>query len=210
MVRGQSGSRCVESAAAPQFSQLRCGHLGTARLRGIAGTRRPPLEEFREMILAGDIGGTHARLAFFDVTNGSFRLVSSAVFPSRDFSGLDQIVTKFVEGSHFRPDIACFGVAGPVRNGKVETSNLPWGIAVLGPGDVVALNQVNGHAVGNQAVISAGTGLGEAGMYWDGRQHHVFACEGGHSDFAARNELEMDLLRYLQKRFGHVSYERAV
>jgi len=189
------------------------------------------------MILAGDIGGTHARLAFFDVTNGSFRLVSSAVFPSRDFSGLDQIVTKFVEGSQFRPEIACFGVAGPVRNGKVETSNLPWlieakvladklkikkallindleanawGIAVLEPGDVVALNQVNSHAVGNQAVISAGTGLGEAGMYWDGRQHHVFACEGGHSDFAARNELEMDLLRYLQKRFGHVSYERAV
>src|SRR5215469_11968624 len=178
MVRGQSGSRCVESAAAPQFSQLRCGHLGTARLRGIAGTRRPPLEEFREMILAGDIGGTHARLAFFDVTNGSFRLVSSAVFPSRDFSGLDQIVTKFVQGSQHRADIACFGVAGPVRNGKVETSNLPWlieanawGIAVLEPGDVVALNQVKGNAVGNQAVISAGTGLGEAGMYWDGKQH---------------------------------------
>jgi len=64
--------------------------------------------------------------------------------------------------------------------------------------------------VGNQAVISAGTGLGEAGMYWDGKQHHVFACEGGHSDFAPRNQLEMDLLRYLQKRFGHVSYERAV
>ena len=189
------------------------------------------------MILAGDIGGTHARLAFFDVTNDCFHLVSSAVYSSREFSGLGQIVTKFVESSTVRPDTACFGVAGPVRNGRVETSNLPWliesqelserlqikkamlindleanawGIPILQPGDVVALNQVKGNPVGNQAVISAGTGLGEAGMYWDGKQHHVFACEGGHSDFAPRNQLEMDLLRYLQKRFGHVSYERAV
>ena len=189
------------------------------------------------MILAGDIGGTHARLAFFDVTNDCFHLVSSAVYSSREFSGLGQIVTKFVESSTVRPDTACFGVAGPVRNGKVETSNLPWliesqelserlqikkamlindleanawGIPILQPGDVVSLNQVKSNPVGNQAVISAGTGLGEAGMYWDGKQHHVFACEGGHSDFAPRNQLEMDLLRYLQKRFGHVSYERAV
>src|SRR5205823_7498867 len=63
---------------------------------------------------------------------------------------------------------------------------------------------------GNQAVISAGTGLGEAGMYWDGLKHHVFASEGGHTDFAPRNELEMDLLRYLRGKFGHVSYERIV
>src|SRR5215831_8208251 len=177
MVRGQSGSRCVESAAAPQFSQLCCGHLGTARRRGIAGTRRPPLEEFREMILAGDIGGTNARLAFFDVTNGSFRLVSSAVFPSRDFTGLGQIVTKFVEASKLRHDLACFGVAGPVRNGMVETANLPWiieakdladkleikkalringlgpgagGSAGRGPGDVGAARRAKGHAGGNQ------------------------------------------------------------
>ena len=189
------------------------------------------------MILAGDIGGTNARLAFFDVVNGQFRLVSSSIFPSREYSGLDQIVTRFVRGSSQRPDAACFGVAGPVRNGRVETSNLPWiidssrlshelglektllindleanawGIPVLQPEDVVELNQVKGNPVGNQAVISAGTGLGEAGMYWDGKQHRVFACEGGHSDFAPRNQLEVDLLHHLQTRFGHVSYERAV
>jgi glucokinase len=135
------------------------------------------------------------------------------------------------------PDSACFGVAGPVRNGRVEASNLPWvidsnrladelrirkavlindveanawGIPTLDPKDVVSLNQVKGAPAGNQAVIAAGTGLGEAGMYWDGVQHHVFACEGGHGDFAPRNELEMDLLRYLRARFGHVSYERIV
>lgn len=189
------------------------------------------------MILAGDIGGTHARLAFFDASNGHFRMVSSSVFPSREYSGLDQIVAKFVSTSKLSPDKACFGIAGPVRNGRVEASNLPWviegkrlaeelklkkavlindleanawGIGTLNPEDVVALNQVPGNAVGNQVVIAAGTGLGEAGMYWDGTQHHIFASEGGHSDFAPRNDLELELFRYLRARFGHVSYERIV
>jgi glucokinase len=189
------------------------------------------------MILAGDIGGTHARLAFFDVNNGNFRLVSASVFPSREYSGLDQIVAKFVDSSSLHPDAACFGIAGPVRNGRVETSNLPWtieakrladelklkkavlindleanawGISSLNAEDVVCLNQIKGHPLGNQAVISAGTGLGEAGMYWDGSKYHIFACEGGHSDFAPRNELEIELLQYLTKRYGHVSYERIV
>jgi glucokinase len=189
------------------------------------------------MILAGDIGGTHARLAFFDVNNGDFRLVSASVFPSREYSGLDEIVSQFVDSSSLHPDAACFGVAGPVRNGSVATSNLPWtisakrladelkltkallindleanawGIAALAAKDVVCLNQVKGAPVGNQAVIAAGTGLGEAGMYWDGAKHHIFACEGGHSDFAPRDELEIELLQYLAGRFGHVSYERIV
>jgi glucokinase len=189
------------------------------------------------MILAGDIGGTHARLAFFDVTGGGFRLASATVFPSREFAGLDQIVSRFVDTSNLSPEAACFGVAGPVRDGRVEASNLPWiieskrlaselkldhatlindleanawGIPLLDATDVVPLNHVEGTPVGNQAVISAGTGLGEAGMYWDGAQHQIFACEGGHSDFAPRNELEIDLLRYLSARYGHVSYERII
>jgi glucokinase len=189
------------------------------------------------MILAGDVGGTNARLAFFDVTDGRLRLVSASVFPTREYAGLDQIVSKFVDTSNLHPDAACFGVAGPVRNGRVEASNLPWiieskrladelkletavlindlvanawGISALDPEDVVSLNQVKGHPIGNQAVISAGTGLGEAGMYWDGAKHHIFASEGGHSDFAPRDELEMDLFRYLSGRYGHVSCERVV
>jgi glucokinase len=189
------------------------------------------------MILAGDVGGTNARLAFFDVMNGHFRMVSASVFPSREYAGLDQIVSKFVETSKLHPDAACFGVPGPVRNGRVETSNLPWviestrladelnlektvlindleanawGIATLDPEDVVSLNQVKGNPVGNQAVISAGTGLGEAGMVWDGSQYRIFATEGGHSDFAPRNELEIELFRYLSGQYGHVSYERVV
>ena len=187
------------------------------------------------MILAGDIGGTNARLAFFDVEDDRFRLVSATIFPSREYSGLDQIVSEFIQTSDVRPDRACFGIAGPVRNGRVETSNLPWivegerlanelqlkkvllindleanawGIADLDPKDAVALNQVKGNPQGNQAVIAAGTGLGEAGMYWDGTQYQVFATEGGHTDFAPRNELEVELFRYLNTQYGHVSYER--
>jgi glucokinase len=187
------------------------------------------------MILAGDIGGTNARLAFFDLQGGRFNLVSASVFPSRHYAGLDKIVTEFVSSSNVQPDTACFGIAGPVRDGRVEASNLPWiveskrlaeelniekallindleatawGIAALDAKDVVTLNKIKLPPIGNQSVIAAGTGLGEAGLYWDGRQYHIFASEGGHADFAPRNDLEVELFCHLTKRFGHVSYER--
>ena len=85
-----------------------------------------------------------------------------------------------------------------------------WGVSALRPEEIVSLNKINATDDGNRAVIAAGTGLGEAGMYWDGTRHHIFACEGGHADFAPRNELEIDLFRYLGLRFGHVSWERIV
>lgn len=187
------------------------------------------------MILAGDIGGTNARLAYFQPQNGHLRLVSERVFPSRAHREFGEIVTQFVDESGTRPEAACFGIAGPVRNGRVETSNLPWvieqsrlatqihlpatllindleasawGIGALETADLIPLNSVSGAAIGNQAVIAPGTGLGEAGLFWDGYRHNVFACEGGHTDFAPRDELQIELLRYLHDRFGHVSYER--
>ncbi len=85
-----------------------------------------------------------------------------------------------------------------------------WGIGALDSTDLISLNEGIPAAIGNQAVIAAGTGLGEAGMFWDGRQHHVFACEGGHTDFGPRNELETALLKYLLAKFGRVSYERVL
>jgi len=85
---------------------------------------------------------------------------------------------------------------------------IAWGITALGTADLVALNAGSGSARGNQAVVAPGTGLGEAGLYWDGNRHHVFACEGGHADFAPRTDLQVKLLQYLAARFGHVSYER--
>ena len=189
------------------------------------------------MILAGDIGGTNARLAYFQSHNGILQMVSERVFPSRDHKELGEIVTQFLDDSRTRPQVACFGVAGPVRNGRVETSNLPWiieqsklakqihlpstilindleasawGVGALLAGDFVALNQVSGPTIGNQAVIAPGTGLGEAGLFWDGSHHHVFACEGGHADFAPQDELQIALLQFLRARFGHVSYERVL
>jgi len=189
------------------------------------------------MILAGDIGGTNARLACFQPQNGHLRLISERVFPSREHSELGEIVGKFLDESGPRPEVACFGIAGPVQNGRVETSNLPWvieqarlakqirlpatllindleaiawGIGALTAGDLVPLNRVNRPVTGNQAVIAPGTGLGEAGLFWDGSRHHVFACEGGHTDFAPQDELQIELLRFLHTRFGHVSYERIV
>jgi len=189
------------------------------------------------MILAGDIGGTNARLSCYRQVNGHFVAVHEDVFASRQYRSLDEIVVKFVSDSGVQPDSASFGIAGPVRHGRVETSNLPWvvessrlaeelqlpsvnlindleaqawGIQCLEDSDTVPLNHVKEAPVGNQAVVAAGTGLGEAGLFWDGRQYQVFACEGGHCDFAPRNELEIELLRYLLTRFGHVSYERIV
>jgi len=188
------------------------------------------------MILAGDIGGTNARLAYFQPQNGHLRLISERVFPSREYSELGEIVSKFLQDTGTRPEIACFGIAGPVHNGRVETSNLPWiieqsrlskqiqlpatllindleanawGIGALNPQDLVALNRAAPSA-GNQAVIAPGTGLGEAGLFWNGSQHQVFACEGGHTDFAPQGELQIELLRFLSSRYGHVSYERVL
>jgi glucokinase len=84
-----------------------------------------------------------------------------------------------------------------------------WGIGGLSPQDLVALNHAEPSA-GNQAVIAPGTGLGEAGLFWNGSQHQVFACEGGHADFAPQGDVQIELLRFLASRYGHVSYERVL
>ncbi|MBV9341559.1 MAG: glucokinase [Acidobacteria bacterium] len=193
------------------------------------------------MILAGDIGGTHARLALFNVDKGKFQLVRSAVFPSQHYAGLERIIAEFVGNAGIRPAQACFGIAGPVTNGRVVASNLPWivesallaeelkisqaglindleatgwGIGALSASDLVPLNdRARGSdptAQGNQAVIAAGTGLGEGGLYWDGKRHYVFASEGGHCDFAPVDDIQIELFQYLRTRYGRVSYERIV
>jgi len=189
------------------------------------------------MILAGDIGGTKTRLAYFDTGNAGLTLVADETFPSQNYNSLDEIVKNFVNKHSVSITRACFGIAGPVKRACVKTPNLPWlvdghrlaqrlhlesvglindleanafGVACLGPEDFLVLSEGGGELVGNAAIISAGTGLGEAGLYWDGAQHHPFASEGGHADFAPRNSIELELLRYLIKQFGHVSYERVL
>ncbi len=187
------------------------------------------------MILAGDIGGTNTRLGLFEEKNGRVSAVVSSTYPSKEHDSLDEIVAKFV-AEHGRPiEGACFAIAGPVHEGRVATTNLAWlvdggrlagklglrriglindleaigyGLPQLERQDLVTLNQGQAGAIGNRAIIAAGTGLGQAGCYWDGREHRPYACEGGHADFAPRNELEVELLRYLLGKFDRVSYER--
>ena len=189
------------------------------------------------MILAGDIGGTNTRMAVFEYDAQHPRVAVEEKYPSGKYNALHEIVAEFAQKHDCEITRASFGVAGPVVSGKAKTPNLPWevdssrlaqvldlprvglindlvanayGIAWLGPDDVVVINEGDEGARGNAAVISPGTGLGEAGMYWDGRKHHPFASEGGHADYAPRDDLEMELADHLEDRFGRVSYERVL
>ena len=189
------------------------------------------------IILAGDIGGTNTRLALVAATTEEVRIIAEKTFASREHPSLEATIAEFLDLHRVALTSACFGIAGPVRNGRCEATNFPWvvdagsvadqlrlkqvglindleanayGIAILPGEDFVMLNQGVRNARGNMAIISAGTGLGEAGMYWDGENHRPFATEGGHVDFAPRNHLEMELLDYCLKHYRRVSYERLV
>ncbi|MDX2457981.1 MAG: glucokinase [Gammaproteobacteria bacterium] len=192
-------------------------------------------------VLAGDIGGTKTRLAVFDVvddvTGTTFQTVAEEVYPSRDYPAFAEIVQLFMASHRCGCDTACFGVAGPVRNGVATTTNLPWrlvasdladeleimrvsllndleanawGIQTLAADDFCVLQNGDQDPAGNAAVIAAGTGLGEAGMCRDGRRQRPFGTEGGHTDFSPANELEFELLCFLLRQFAHVSWERVL
>ncbi|HEV2352594.1 MAG TPA: glucokinase [Terriglobia bacterium] len=187
------------------------------------------------MILAGDIGATHTRLAGFNPDGNKLVSVVERVYETQKHQSLAQIISEFVRTEGVPVNQACIGVAGPVRGGKSKPSNFPWvidarelaaqlrlsavglindleayayGIEALQSADFITLSEGAKSPEGNMAVISATTGLGEAGLYWDGFRHHPFACEGGHADFAPRNEVEIDLLKYLLTQYEHVSCER--
>ena len=191
------------------------------------------------MILAGDVGGTKTRLALFDAERESGRLRGHAerTYPSRGHRHLEEIVTRFQREVPAPIERASFGVAGPVRDGVCVTTNLPWvveaaklaallglprcgllndleanawGLSELGEEDTVTLQAGTAGAAGNSAIIAAGTGLGEAGIFFDGRRHVPFATEGGHADFAPRSTIEDELLRHLRARYERVSWERVV
>ena len=187
------------------------------------------------MILAGDIGATNTRLGAFETEGNRLQCVVEKIYMSQDHAGLAEILTQFIRTEGIPVHRACFGVAGPVRSGRSKISNLPWvidsrelakqlkldsvgllndleayayGIDALDSKDFITLSEGSEDAEGNRAVISARTGLGMAGLYWDGFRHHPFACEGGHADFAPTNELQIELLAYLQKKYGRISCER--
>jgi glucokinase len=192
------------------------------------------------MILAGDIGGTNSRLALFEKTEQGFMPVLEETFPSASFAGLGEIVEKFLGDKSHSIESACFGVAGAVQYDLAKITNLPWVVdagqvkRLVGHNRVRLINDLEANAyglnelsekdfdvlnigiknpTGNAAIISAGTGLGEAGLHFEpdyARRLRPFPTEGGHTDFAPRNELEIELLRYLLTKFERVSVERVV
>ena len=167
------------------------------------------------MILAGDIGGTHARLALYDGNHNGLKLVQREVFVSRNYFNLGEVVKHFIDKYPTQIESVCFGVAGPVAQGTIVTSNLPWivrrnvlietlktqsvwllndlgaaayGIDGLDPEDFFEVNP--GKPVkGNRALIFAGTGLGEAMSLRVGDRHFPSPSEGGHSDFSPKTTL---------------------
>ena len=192
------------------------------------------------MIIAGDIGGTKTNVALFEAgAAGVGAPLAQHSYPSARYGSLEDILTDFVR--HQRPariTHACFGVAGPVVRGHIEATNLAWkvhdeklaaaigvpsvrlindleatafGIGELGPEQLYTLNEGEGGRAGHRGLIAAGTGLGMAAIYFDGERYHPMPSEGGHMDFAPRDEREFELLTYLREQIGgRVSYERVL
>jgi glucokinase len=195
------------------------------------------------MILAGDVGGTKVHLALYSFAGGRPKVVREQKFPSSDYANLDEVVRAFQAQAGDKKEhitAACFGCPGPVRDGRLKLTNLPWtldehemerslgikhiflindleangyGIPELAPEKLFTLHEGDPKTVGHRGLVSAGTGLGEALLIWDAKleRHRPLPSEGGHCDFAPRNDREIALLQHLQRTLkGRVSFERVV
>jgi glucokinase len=188
----------------------------------------------RISILAADIGGTKTNVARYEANANGLTITREQRYVSADYPSLTDIIHDF-RGNDL-PDRIAAAIAGPVIEGKSKLTNLPWildskamsqdlkvpvcfindleatayGLAGLREEERITLATGDPKAKGNVAILAPGTGLGEAGLYWDGEHYHPFATEGGHSDFAPRTTLDVELFYYLQKQFDHVSWERVV
>jgi len=188
-------------------------------------------------VLAGDIGGTHARLAVVTLEGGRPRILEEHRYPSREYDGLAPIVQKFLQSRRAEPARAVLAVACPVVRGAGRLPNLGWevderslarasgiedtrlindfdaighAIPILGEDDTVPLQGTAWHGPGTAAVIGAGTGLGMGVGIIRDAEAEVHSSEGGHADFAPGDERQTRLLAFLRERFGHVSTERVV
>ena len=185
-------------------------------------------------ILSGDIGGTKTRVAVIAAAGTRAQIEREHTYASRDYRVFEELLGEFLQGTEI-PARAAFGIAGPVQGKVAITTNLPWnidadalrsrfgfdqclllndieatayGLPSLNKEDILTLHAGAQDAAGNAAVIAAGTGLGEAALFWDGQQHRPFSTEGGHASFSPGNNLEIALLQHLQLRHQHVSWER--
>ena len=205
-------------------------------LLSIAFPKRPILSD-GSTFLAADVGGTKTILALVEVRGGAISFLKETVYPSKQFGSLAEAIRTFTADITHPPERISIAFAGPVQDGKAYATNLGWhlntrllmeeldvpevylindleaeayGLTALTEEDLVTIYPGHAEAKGNAAIIAPGTGLGEAGLYWDGAALHPFATEGGHTDFAPRNAFDWDLLQYLQNKYGHVSWERVV
>ena len=187
------------------------------------------------MLIAGDIGGTKTDLAIYSRESGPHTPLVETQVHSADYSSLQAMVREFLGQVKMSVDVASFDVAGPVINGHVKTTNLPWtldeetlasdldlkaahlmndleavarAVPALRTEDAITINKGDPVSNGPIAIIAPGTGLGESFLTWDGSEYVAHSSEGGHCDFAPTNELQIRLLRYLLPRFGHVGVER--
>ncbi len=187
------------------------------------------------MLIAGDIGGTKTDLAIYSHESGPHAPLAQAQFRSADYPSLQAMVLEFLARVTMPVAVGSFAVAGPVVDGHVRTTNLPWtmdegsiardlklrsvhlrndleavaaAVPVLQPADLVTLNEGQPVAKGAIAIIAPGTGLGESFLTWDGTRYVPHSSEGGHSDFAPTDERQLRLLQYLLRRFEHVGVER--
>jgi glucokinase len=186
------------------------------------------------MILAGDIGGTKSNIGLFELRDGKLVRVAHKRYESHQHAGLQEIVQDFLQENPAKIDAASFGVAGPVVDNRVHGTNLPWivdgaaaaaslglkrvrilndleatafGVGVLAPSDLVTIYEGVPLPQATAVVIAAGTGLGEAILFWDGKQHLAMGTEGGHADFAPHTAQQADLWKYLHERHDYVSAE---
>jgi len=187
------------------------------------------------MLIAGDIGGTKTDLAIYSRESGPHTPLAQTQVHSPDYPSLQAMVKEFLAQVKMSVDVASFDVAGPVINGHVKTTNLPWtldeetlahdlnlkaahlmndleavarAVPALRTEDVVTINKGEPVARGPIAIIAPGTGLGESFLTWDGSEYIAHGSEGGHSDFAPTDDRQIRLLKYLRPRFGHVGVER--
>jgi len=224
-----SFSRRSSAGAKPAFASLSRKLVTSISAAAIA----------KNMILAGDVGGSKSNIALFNESaDQPARPLNQKSFPSKQYESLDVIVRDYLAEHPADIQFACFGIAGPVVGARVETPNLAWvvdgdsltrtisgarvdlindleatayGIEGLKEDQLYTLNEGDQMRTGSRALIAAGTGLGIAAIFWDGQRYRPIASEGGHMDFAPRNEPEIDLLRYLNQKFSeHVSCERVL
>lgn len=189
------------------------------------------------MIISGDIGGTKCNLAAYAEHGGTLQLLSRLRYATRNFSSFEELVQTFCRDTNASSvSAAGFGVPGAVVDGRLHAAHIPWvldsaalaqslglprehvvlmndlvaaarGLQHLKPEDFLYLNRGVDHPEENIAVIGAGTGLGEAVLYWDGKGHRVAPSEGGSADFAPRTDQEIAFLTFLKKRLPRVSCE---